>query len=371
MRGTFIFLVVFLSIFSNAAIARDPELDSLIRDARSAVGGEQDLAKVKSIYAEAECEGPSGRYRTAVTSFNTDKSRFEQTFSYKPGRSITHINGAVAWTIENGRPAIATPFAKMAARSHEYQKIAYDFERYFNGLELAGEADFNGKRTIVVRGKNELGMAARLYFEKGNSRFAGYEIDLPEAGGVVRNVIVEWRRVGKLNLPSVVRATDSKGDWTLRFDRIVFNKADEGTLDVPARVADMAEILRMHEEQKAAHLTYDVELFVGNYPEQPISLSKGNVSRSTREQTLKRVRQYFSSFKFIEWEDIAPPVIKVSGDGTMATKIVHKRVRGTYKDANGKDVAEHVIYAWLEVLEKIDGKWRLVTIASTDKPGGN
>ena len=58
----------------------------------------------------------------------------------------------------------------------------------------------------------------------------------------------------------------------------------------------------MHEEQKTAHLTYNVELFVGDYPEQPISISKGNVSRSTRVQNLKRVKQYFSTFKFIEWE---------------------------------------------------------------------
>ena len=54
----------------------------------------------------------------------------------------------------------------------------------------------------------------------------------------------------------------------------------------------------------------------------------------------------------------------------MATKIVQKRVRGTSKDKDGNDISEHVVYAWLEVLEKVDGKWRLVTIASTEKDGG-
>ena len=63
------------------------------------------------------------------------------------------------------------------------------------------------------------------------------------------------------------------------------------------------------------------------------------------------------------------PVIKISKDGTMATKIVQKRVRGISKDKDGKETTEHVVYAWLEVLEKIDGKWRLVTIASTEKDG--
>lgn len=68
--------------------------------------------------------------------------------------------------------------------------------------------------------------------------------------------------------------------------------------------------------------------------------------------------------------DIAS-VIKVSGDGSMATKIVQKRVCGTYKDENGKEIPKHVIYAWLEVLEKVDGIWRFVTVGATDRPGSD
>ena len=31
---------------------------------------------------------------------------------------------------------------------------------------------------------------------------------------------------------------------------------------------------------------------------------------------------------------------------------------------------EHVVFAWVEIYEKRDGKWTLTLVASTDRPGG-
>ena len=82
-----------------------------------------------------------------------------------------------------------------------------------------------------------------------------------------------------------------------------------------------------------------------------------------------RFKSYFATFKFKEWENIRPPVISVSKDGSMATIAVQKRVRGTYKNEKGDVVEENVVYAWLEVWEKINRKWKVVTVASTERDG--
>ena len=82
---------------------------------------------------------------------------------------------------------------------------------------------------------------------------------------------------------------------------------------------------------------------------------------------LKRIKGYFESFKFKEWDDIKPPIIKVSRDGSMATIIVQKRVSGTYTNDEGEEIAEQTEFAWLEVWEKQDGQWKVVTVASTRK----
>ena len=100
-------------------------------------------------------------------------------------------------------------------------------------------------------------------------------------------------------------------------------------------------------------------------------LQRGTLSSKTKAENLARFKSYFSSFKFSEWEDIAPPVIKISKDGTMATKTVRKRVRGSYKNEKGEDVSDHTVFAWIEVWEKLDGRWKLTTIASTEKTVAN
>ena len=132
---------------------------------------------------------------------------------------------------------------------------------------------------------------------------------------------------------------------------------------------DRDELMRLHKEHQKAHLTYDAELFVKSFGENLTQIQRGQVKTNTKEENLKRFENYFANYKFIEWEDINPPVIKISKDGTLATVIVEKRVRGTYKNEKGEEEKDHSIFAWLEVWEKIEGKWKIVTIASTARYG--
>ncbi len=373
-RATTRLLLFFLLLGSAPLIAfasqdtSEERLDKLFADARSAVGSESELSKLRSITAIADCVGPKGTYTTSINSFRTDKTRFEQTFSYKPETSTVLINGDIAWT-SDGEPAVSTPFQRMAARGHEYQKMAFDFRRFFRDFELAGNESFEGRPSVKVRAKNELGMNALLFFDKELRRFSGYVLQVPNSSETVKNAVLEWQKIGGLNLPSAVKATDSQGDWTLRFHTIRLNKADEKGLEVPPRIADIAELLRLHEQQKTAHLTYNPELFIEMFAENLTQLQRGTSVTRTKAENLARFRSYFSRFKFSEWEDTNPPVIKISKDGTLATKIVQKSVKGTYKTETGEDEAHHTIFAWLEVWEKIDGKWKVTTVASTDNAG--
>lgn len=360
---------VLLPIYSSAGGLQPDQLEKLLRDARAAVGSENDLARIRSLSMVADCMGPKGKYTTSIDSFRVNKTRFVQTFTYKDEPSSVFVNGETAWTIDghSGDALLSSPFVRMVARAHEYQKMAYDVGAFFQELEIAGTVDFEGRVSIKVSAKNELGMPVDLFFDQESKRLNGYVLSIPDSTETIKNVFLKWRRVGRLMLPFIVRATDKDGDWTLRFDRIAFNKATERLLDIPPRVTDTAEILRLHELQKKAHLTYDAELLLSNSQQTLVSVQRGDVITRTRDEDLARFGAYFSSFKFIEWEDIAPPKITISKDGSLATKIVRKRVRGISKDAAGTETQEHTIFAWLEVLEKINGQWRLTTIASTEK----
>ncbi len=136
-----------------------------------------------------------------------------------------------------------------------------------------------------------------------------------------------------------------------------------------ARANDLSELRRLHKQHQTAHLTYDAELFVGSFKEKVTQLQRGYVATKTKAENLARFKKYFASYKFIEWNDIKPPVFNISKDGTLATVIVEKRVRGTYKNEKGEEEQDHSIFAWLEVWEKIDGKWKIAIVASTARDG--
>jgi hypothetical protein len=131
--------------------------------------------------------------------------------------------------------------------------------------------------------------------------------------------------------------------------------------------ADLAELLRLHEQARTAHLEKRVDLMA--FPDSLLEIARGTVKLRSAADNAARFRAYFDRSTFAEWADLAPPVIRISPDGQMAYVVVQKSVRLTAPDSAGVARPEHTIYAWLEVYEKRSGKWTLAVVVSTDRPG--
>ena len=131
--------------------------------------------------------------------------------------------------------------------------------------------------------------------------------------------------------------------------------------------ADRAELLRLHQRARDAHLQKRADWLVSEWTDSLFSVSGGRVSVGNRERGRARFQEYFDAVEFQAWDDIVPPRIRISPDGQMAYVIVEKRVHLTVKDSTSGE-AERVRYAWMSVYEKQDGRWRLAAIASTDRP---
>lgn len=176
---------------------------------------------------------------------------------------------------------------------------------------------------------------------------------------ISRHMVFSWLEVWEKDV----------SDWKLMAlastDKTVERKID----GLSAREADLAELVRLHKQAQTAHLTYDAKLFVEMFAENLTQIQSGRVVSRDKKANLERFHQYFGSYKFDEWEDIVPPIIKISQDGTLATVTVQKRVSGKYKDDKGVERTDKTVFAWLEVWEKINGEWKVVTVASTSKTG--
>ena len=353
---------------------RNTKLDQVLKSARAAVGSEKAIQKIRNIRALAACTGPTGKYVTEIHSFRSNKTYFKQTFTYKIDDSEVFINDSLAWnTPENPyQPHLLSPFERLVVNLHEYQRMAFDFQTLFSGFSLIDENYlFENRASVKVRAKTAIGTDIFLYFDTQTKLLSGYVLPIPGSKTSVKNVFNEWKKIEKVRLPSKITAIDPSGMWVLKFNKIILNKADERKLDVPSQIKDLAELLRLHKQHQTAHLTYNAELFIESFAEKLPQLQKGRVLTGTKAENLARFKKYFSSYKFLEWEDINPPIIKISKDGTLATKIVEKRVRGTYKNEKGDEETDHTVFAWLEVWEKIGGKWKVSAVASTSRTPKN
>ena len=134
------------------------------------------------------------------------------------------------------------------------------------------------------------------------------------------------------------------------------------------RAADRAELLRLHERQRTAHLERRADWLMEEWADSLFSISNGRVSIGRRERSQAGFQEYLDASTFQAWDDIAPPRIRISPDGQMAYIVVEKRVHLTTPDTSGAAQAERTRFAWLSVYEKQDGQWRLSAIASTDRP---
>lgn len=65
---------------------------------------------------------------------------------------------------------------------------------------------------------------------------------------------------------------------------------------------------------------------MSEYSDDVVSVNRGIVSRPTKEETKKRFQSYFDRVEFVKWDDIAPPEIRFSNDGSLAYAIVQKLV---------------------------------------------
>src|SRR5437763_9230888 len=128
---------------------------------------------------------------------------------------------------------------------------------------------------------------------------------------------------------------------------------------------EKTELLRIHQSDREAHFKTDVDALLANSPEEFISVGRGKINRSSKEDARKMFTGYFRDAKYYEWDDVEEPIIRISNDATMAWMITRTRVRRVQKKADGPEQEEKFVYAGIMTYEKRDGRWVRVANVST------
>lgn len=128
---------------------------------------------------------------------------------------------------------------------------------------------------------------------------------------------------------------------------------------------EKAELLRIHKSDREAHLKTDVDRLLENSPEEMVSVGRGKINRSSKDDARKMFTGYFRDAKYYEWDDVEEPIIRISNDASLAWMITRTRVRRVQKKADGAEQEEKFVYAGIMTYEKRDGRWVRVANVST------
>ena len=126
------------------------------------------------------------------------------------------------------------------------------------------------------------------------------------------------------------------------------------------REREIASLREMHAREIRSHVERDAAWIGATTAEQFVSATSGRIDRTTRDAVQSFFEGYFEGATYPVYEDLEPPVIRVSDDGSMAWILSRTRVRRV------RDGTERAfVYAGIMTYEKRDGSWVRVSNAST------
>lgn len=135
----------------------------------------------------------------------------------------------------------------------------------------------------------------------------------------------------------------------------------------PDLVKEEKAIRALLQQERKAHFERNTDLFVSEFADSMINVSKGKLNRSSIDENKKRIGKYFGSVTFIKWDDVMDPLIRFSDDASLAYAIVQKQVILSYPDSTGTSFTDTTDYAWVSIYRKQGGVWKVETNVSTNK----
>lgn len=130
------------------------------------------------------------------------------------------------------------------------------------------------------------------------------------------------------------------------------------------RERETAALLDLLNDARAHHFARDAAAVLAVQGSDFLAVNAGQVARPAPGSGQPRLQAYFDSVEFEAWDDLAPPIVIMSDDATLASVVVQKRVRTRPRWQEGSAVSE-TDFAWLQVWRKTDEGWRMVAVANT------
>jgi ketosteroid isomerase-like protein len=136
----------------------------------------------------------------------------------------------------------------------------------------------------------------------------------------------------------------------------------------PGRAQDRAALEAILEAQRSAHLELDADRLVERIADELVSVDNGVITVQSRDQVREMFASYFEGATYFAWEDLEPPLTKISADGSLAWVVRRVGVDREEPDGAGGRRRRKFVSAYTSTFEKSDGQWWMTTVTSTFVP---
>ena len=137
----------------------------------------------------------------------------------------------------------------------------------------------------------------------------------------------------------------------------------------PSLQSETAAIEAILTDSRRAHLETDASLIAAHLADSVFSIDGGQVIIETKEQIEAFFRVYFDGAVYHAWEDVSPPVISISVDGSMAWVARTVRVDREEPGLGGAPWRREFTSAYTATYESTDEGWKMTSVTSTFLPG--
>jgi hypothetical protein len=126
------------------------------------------------------------------------------------------------------------------------------------------------------------------------------------------------------------------------------------------------ELLALHQADRRAHFDHNSNALLAHCADSLLDVRVGTINRRTCEDVRAKFADYFRHANFSAWDDVEPPIVRVSSDGRMGWMIVRVRIAYTDTDSPGRKAVHYTTMAWMSAYEKRNGTWVMTAVTSTE-----
>lgn len=352
-----LFLSILFPVFGNAQQDGLPWLQT--------ISPEENVNTIQALSSQAEVRVSDGlTYHTHTVFHDAQRAIFQRV--YKDRSVVQGIEGKYIWSFDGTSEKEAPELVGNFVLGHQFHAQILFFDKLHPSVDTPETTTFDGQECHVLTSEST---GFKFYYKPGDYP-PGMEIIREEE----KNIIIkfnDWRDVSGIDLPFLILIDDGSRVFQYAYKEVKFNSGSIAKFRAPESVlTEEQKLLRCHRAIMDDHFFGLTSAIKAQESDTITILSAGEIYKYQGKQDDAMIDRIMATRDYTAYDDLVRPEVKISDDGTLGWVIAQVYAEGIRFDENGEPSGPlEFTCSWIELYEKVEGKWKMSGNVSNFKPG--